>query len=247
MGKGAVRTVTNSDCFLLTETAALIIALAIDEQSPATVRTQPTGPRPRVGDSERPPAIFGQTGTVAPATTRRLPFRSGPPMRFRAGVIFGAETGSLPKQTTGMGLGVGMHVGWFEITGSGWYWMERAAPAMQPQSGGNVSLFYGELRACANLNRAGQWGLCAIGDAGWMRVKGYGVDNPLTSYSAMFSIGWGAQWSVEIKKHVYFRIAVQSTANLTRPLFVFQPGNEPVHQPSNFSARASAGVEMLIW
>lgn len=247
MGKGAVRRVTNRDCFLLTETAALIIALAIDEQTRAAA-AKPTPPPRGVRDDERPPALFGQSQTGAAGTTKRLPLLPGPPLRFRARAMFGAESGSLPSPTTGFGGGVSAHISWFSVDLSGWYWMERTALGARADSGGDVSLFYGELRACGRLwNQVGEWAACAIGNGGWMRVAGFGVDIPRTVYSGMISAGAAAVWSLRLQKRLYLRIDVQALANLTRPSFVFQPGDELVHKPSALSARASAGVEMLIW
>ncbi len=245
MGGGGVRTVTNADCFLLTETAALIIALAIDEQSPPP----PVPKQPAVGvkDGERPPAVFGQTGTVTPTATTRLPLGGGPPLRVRARAMFGAESGSLPRGTTGFGAGVSGHLKGWSLGVSGWYWMERNAPAATPDAGGNVSLFHGELRGCIRQHWAGEWGTCVVGNAGWMRVQGYGVDTTKTAYAGMIAAGFASLWSLQLQKRVYLRIDIQAMWNLTNPVFVIQPGNEIVHEPSTFSARASAGVEMLIW
>jgi len=246
MGKGAVRAVTNRDCFLLTETASLIIALAIDEQTRAARTGAPSPAR----DSERPPAMVGPDprATATASTTTAAGPSSRPPLRLRACAVFGAESGTLPKRTTGVGAGVSGQLGRLSLDLLGWYWMERSAPGMEPGSGGDVSQFYGALRLCAGLlHVAGTWGVCAVGNAGWMRVAGYGVDVPRTVYSGMISVGGAVQWSLRLQKRLYLRLDVQFMANLTRPAFVFQPGNELVFEPDVLSTRASAGVEMLIW
>ena len=153
-GLGGTRTLTGKDCTELAETAAFLIAVAIDPSLPGTAQpvAEPQPPaQPAPPPPPPPPVAPPATPEPAPRTVVERPL----PFSVQASGFGGAWWASLPRRQTQLGASVGAAIGRVQLELRGAYALEDIerelgmdAEGMQSEGTLAVSSISFELAAC---------------------------------------------------------------------------------------------------
>ena len=167
------------------------------------------------------------------------------PLSFRVGVWGGADAGSLPGVSGGLGGAVALVVGRQRIEiGVAVRPGTEAHLAGRPTAGGSVDLVTGSLGTCRTL-LAGRFEMapCLSLEAGRMHAKGFGVSSPDEAEQPWIAASGGGLFTWWPASRFGVVARVDATVPLARPTFVLE-GVGPVHTPSPVAGRLSAGVEL---
>jgi len=241
------RSLSGADCALLTETAALTVALAIDPEAVNVAEEDPTA---FMSDDDERPSVIAKL----PDELARIPdalVERPHPRRRLLGLILratvGGDAGSMPGLITpGLGAAIGPRWGLWRLEFTGTYWFEqRARLGDDDDVGGLISLWVTSFRGCRDLLQlSGMWSACLGVEAGKMAGRGFGVDLPETG-SEVWLAGTGSvagTWN--LAKFLYFRTELQLGAPVYRFRFVITPGDQLLHQPWYLHTRALTGLEL---
>lgn len=195
-GTSVERVLEDPSCAVLTETAALMIAVTIDPNAVTRPPPEPVAPKPVAA----PPPVVPVVAERAEPTRRscdvgRSRLRTSPrDLRPCVGLEarVGMQLGILPR-TVGAGIGADIAITWsrlrLELGAS--HWFRRAARSTDdPPTGGELGLTAGSLGVCARLGRRSfELPLCAGAELGAIHGRGVGIDEPRTE-----RVPWAAAW-----------------------------------------------------
>ena len=260
------RTLSDRDCAVLADAAALMIAVALDPEvvlptpeSPATDEAPPPQkPEPRPESKPAPQPRKQPPPTPKPAAARPdcLP---GPTLLKRpaaernrlrptcgaVGAMFGLLIGPLPSLAPGVGGYLAALWPRLRLELGASHWFEQSARGDADEAiGADLRLTVADLGACYRLGfrRAG-FGFCGRGTIGVMRGIGVGIVNPREDRLFWSTLGLGvrAGWSPVRRLGMFARATVWAPIRTTR----FSVGGVGVvHEPSLIGFSALAGAEV---
>ena len=196
-GASVDRVLDDPSCEVLSETAALMIAVTIDPNAvtrPPPPRVEPppepAEPQPEIVVAAPEPAKVVTPPRSCDAGPSRLRTDLRPCVGLEARAI--AQLGILP-QTAGAGIGGDLAITWARLrleVSAAHYFTRTARTSNDPVQGGELALTAGALGACARLGRrAFELPLCAGGELGAIHGRGIGIDEPHTE-----RVLWAAAW-----------------------------------------------------
>lgn len=251
-GTRGERILDDKSCAALAESAALIVAMAVDPAIALTMdepAAAPPAPTTSASEPEppAPPPVAAPTPPRAD-TPSMVPVTPPPSQRPRPRVLVAAGGDVLgyvfPRATLGVSLSVGAIVGPLRFDVGGHYAPssehDLAAPA---GASGSFELLLARARA-AWLWSIGAWelGPMAAFEAGRARARGNGLSTSLEARTPWFAGSFGA-----LASHRFGRFAVTGEvsliAPLTRPAFIVE-GAGTVHTPAAVAIRAGLSVEV---
>jgi hypothetical protein len=255
------RVLDHPSCGKLLDAAALVIALAIDpagvstQQSPvvsASPESLPPAPEPASAPAPTAAVATPPPPSVFPSPPRRAtptpgPTAPGAPLQYPLSVFGLVGARALPSLGPGIGAGIGLSRGHFELGLVGRYWLPRSQPVPGTESSEiSVAWLAAELRGCA-VPWLGAWRLrlCASAGAGDISGRGVGVDKSRTRHTAVPTFSAGAFLGYGLGRASPF-VGVSSDWLLLRPrLGVMQ--NDDIIEVYKSSALALSGVLGLIY
>jgi hypothetical protein len=250
-GATGERELRGASCAEVVDGAALIVALAVDPaavaRASARAETDEASARRRqIDDDEAPPAGSVLTPRARPpapgASTRSAAAR--PPWGGRIRGFVAADWGSLPSAAPGLGVAAAVTRGRLRGEVGLAYWLQQRAPASaDPGAGGDLFLVTGTTRACAIVTAAAL-AVCGGLEAGSMRGRGYGVDQPASGAALWLAptLGVGRAWRWR-SFGLWTELAL--LAPLTRAHFTLDTVGE-VHRAAPLSVRAVVGGEVTL-
>ena len=256
------RDVSGASCEELAEVGALIIALAIDPELPASVVGD--GDRAAGGHSAESSEESGSKDAVpahspSPASDaekhpqlrapRRAPESAPPPSGQRPGLDIGVsaivDTGSLPRVAFGPRLVVAAHFSTvqIEVLAGG---LPRVRDVIERRPGedvgGKVELWGGALRSCALFGDRVRAGPCAGFEIGMLHAQGFGAED-WTAHQRPHWVagGVGALALMRLKGVVSARMGTEVQIPATRPQFEIE-GVGALERPAPVVVRFELGL-----
>lgn len=265
IGEGR-REVVGATCPELSQTLAVILALAVDPgartgevagidlRSPAPAATASAGSvaAGRAAASVTPQATPTSNVAVANPARRDLGVSSAAPSApRRASASFGVsalmlgETGMLPSPSIGPSLVLRYSVAaWtLELGASGLLRRWAPLPEADSNKGGDISWLGAHLAGCwQRLARSSSSvSLCLGFEAGELRGEGAGVDERRTARSPWLAPLLNTVGRASLSSELAFEARLGLALPLHRPQFGLD-GYEPFHRPGALSARALLGL-----
>ncbi len=235
-GQIGQRSIEASTCQSVADATALIIALIIDPDAVAAQAQLPKGKmvpaKPALGPP--PPAPPTQVATVRQ------------PLDVLASIYAQGRIGALPKADVGMGFGAGLVGRRWRMELQGTYGLRRdqvAYLASQQNTYGRFSIFTGALAACLNLgSTALAFGPCAITEAGFVSVDGYGATHRFSQRAPWAALGAGGYLSFAVGRHLLALLQADAMVPVWRPEYVFRDLPGVVYQAPAVGGRLLVGV-----
>jgi hypothetical protein len=230
------RRVDGATCAEVAGAAAVILALASDDDAPPPVDPpsppiEPPAPR---RDPAPPPA------EIAPATPPDLL-----PRIWDLAALGGVDFASLPAPAPGFGVGVALGVGRnrFELRAMAWL-PERATLTSLADVGGDVALYAGTLRYCRSLVHGTiDLAPCAGFEAGALVASGVGVATPTSGAGPWLAPELALAGTALLGRRFALALDLDGLAILARDRFVITRGGQ-VFQPPKGTARAVLGLRV---
>jgi len=227
----ATRELNGASCGELASAAAVAIALSI--QTAEAEKTPPAAPEPPIAPP--PPA--------APAAVRPVVDVAPPPVRVSAALLAVGDVGALPHVAAGGELNVALQRGRFGAIA-----LVSGFPPQQtsvtPLTGGQFTLVFGGLLACANRPRTSATAeICAGGELGRIVGEGTGATHPRVG-GALWAAG-RAEVGVAVPISSDWAFVAQAAAvfPFVRPTFQIN-GMAAGYQPAVVSGRVGAGLQL---
>jgi hypothetical protein len=240
-GEPRHRTLNGKSCVEVTDAAAVLIAMSIENAAPPPTPTATPTPAPSATASNVASSESARSRTDAGTAPHR---ERPPPNRLRASVGAGAlfDTAALPGPAFGVAAGAALRTGAARF--------EAQADVLFPETvaladgaKADISLLSGALLACL-AHDTSQLALlgCAGFELGRLSGEGRQVTDPhiASALWAAIRAETGAELSLSPALHLTGRIGL--TMPVTRPEFVLD-GNL-VHRPAAVGLRALLGVEL---
>lgn len=251
------RVIEDASCELLTEAAALIVALAVDPVAVMNRQAEPARPAPgpsALPDPEgaAPPPDDARSPTaepdpVGPADPGPPETESAPSGRVRGAVRVSPLLGAFVLPGLGGGLELAGLVRIGQVSGEayGRYWFPRDERVEgDPALGGVFRSWAAGLRGCGWLGRgAVSFPLCGALEVGQIIGRGTGVSDSRTGFGTW--AGGNATAGVAWSPAPQFAIlgAVEGTVAIARPRFEIT-NIGVLHQPAPVGMRAFFGTEV---
>jgi len=248
-GNTAVRELDAESCAVVTDAAAVILALAIDELGhPADA-----GPPMDASDASIP-TVDAQVAphVPAPPSTTDLPpvadttdagaaASSSLPLVLFATAA--SDTGALPRTAFGVGGGLGFIASPLRVEATLAFWPAVSAEVGAASRGGSFTMLVGELRGCA-LAEPGLLSLGACAGPGFtsMRAEAFGVTTPISTGAAWASLVADGVALARLSRRFSLRASAGVAVPFARPPFEIE-GVGVVHRPSAVALDLGAGVE----
>lgn len=236
-----------SDCTLLADAAALVIAVTVDAQATAAALEQesrdapaaaevppkPAVPSPTPIAPELPPASAAPPTPVevrsAPATRRPLP-PSRVPIGVSAGLAGGMSLGVIPGISGGVEGSLGLQLGQAQLVLAGHHWFATTADAeAQPSAGIRAAASGGSIRGCYALSEGRvDIPLCGGIDLAAIHGQGQGTQVNPQSFRDLW-IGATASAGVHVRLGRRFALSARADgiAALRRPAAFLSIDGEP--------------------
>jgi hypothetical protein len=236
-GQPRERRLDGETCAQVTGAAAVVVALAIDDEGPArraelhpaSAQVQPPEP------AEVPPPDIIVTPSVAPPASSRR--------EWDIGAIGGVDAKSLPAAAAGLGLSAAVDLGADRIELGATAWLRRRATlASLPSVGADVSLYAAVLRYCRWLvRRTVDLGTCGGIEVGALVVTGVGVLSPSSGPERWLAPQIGVLGAVRPASRLALSVAIDGLAPIFRDQFVIVGAGE-VYRPPSVTVRAVLGA-----
>ncbi len=266
-GRLRERTLTDGDCAVLADAAALLVALALHpEAGSSDARVAAVAAAAREEPAPHPPPARDHPGTTtgddvpsrptpptARAGARQSPKRERPrrartPIQGTATAWVGLALGALP------GAGAAVRVsGAISFPLRGTFGLRIAFPltyeperrgrfADRPELGANLHLVASGAAVCPE----GRWKrvtlpVCAGLEAGAIVGRGVGIDEPKTDAVPWLAVPLSAGLDVGLGHHVVLSLAVEGLFPILRPVFVVT-GLGDVFRPAPAAMRLLGGL-----
>lgn len=210
-----VRTLVANSCAQVTDAAALILALTLDDAP-----SEPSAP------------------TSAPPPTRP----TGSPLGVAARLSFALDGGTLPSAAPGLNATLAILRGRLRLElGVTYLFPRRGVNASNV--GGDIALLSAGVRGCVALLRGPiEPRLCAGVEGGAMSGTGVGLPTPASGASPWWGLFAGAAVALSLSSHLSLHFAVDAGLSVASPDFVVDDV-VLVHRPSTALARGASGVE----
>lgn len=250
-GTRGERILDDKSCEALAESAALIVAMAIDPAIALTIDEPPPPPPPPPATTTEPePPAPPPPVAPPPKADTPSPAPVAPPVREPLRPRFVVAAGGdvlgyvFPRAALGASLSVGTIIGPFRFDLAGRYspLSEHSLDAPAGASG-SFELLLGQARAAWLWSLGGFELGPAVGfEAGRARGRGHGVSTSLEARTPWLAGSFGA-----LASHRFGRYAlsgeVSLIAPLTRPAFIIE-GAGTVHTPAAVAIRAGLSAEV---
>ncbi len=241
-----VREFPGQTCDVLTDTAALVVATALDpslafgpEPEPPDPEPPPESePQPEPPDPEPPPESESEPEPPVPVEPSEPPLAGA----VRAGTV--GNLGPLPSMAPGMGAAAALLRKRLRIELGFSYWFpRRAAASTQPGAGGDIQLWVLSTRACwAPRVPLGELPLCGGIQAGPMRGDGRGLGAPASTRLPWVATELGAAFVLRPLSYLGVWIGADLVVPLTRPGFGIDDLG-PVHRAGAIGGQAMVALE----
>lgn len=261
----STKTLRGPTCDELTETAAVLVAIAIDPRlAGLPVAAVATEPPAKVDAVVPPPASAERDEPLAPSTARSRPLapttsQDPPPLRF-------APTSPVPpprlrRAHPGLDLrlagggGFNLQPGFagvataaLGVEGHRWrveagvrYWPPKQA--VQSQATGRFQLISALLRGCAvpSVNSLA-FPLCGGVSVGGIHGRGVVVDRTAAAWFPWLALTAGPSMRWRVHQRVALWVGADVVVAVLRGSFVVQPLREPVHRPGAVGFTTAAGL-----
>jgi hypothetical protein len=251
-GSSGERTLRASSCEELADTAALVVALAID---PARVAAHEARVSAEQGDASAPPA--GADAAPAPDAGPSSPSvqpeaipsaDTQPPSSAFVGERVTVGNGVAPGIVGGGSLLVGWEHGPWRLDLAGVAWSPRRQSLDGASSvGGRFTSYEGALRGCVRIARlVAEPFACAGAEIALIEAQGYGIDHPSSSARAWIgpTAGLALAWVLAPS----WRLAADLSAAmpLSRPTFVIDV-DRTTYRPAVLSVQSGVGLELRLF
>ncbi len=234
------RRVDGATCAEVAGAAAVILALASDDDAPAPAEAAPISPPPVAS----PPSTSGDVDPAPPVIPPAAVDASSPRV-WDVAVIGGVDFTSLPGPAPGFGVGVRLAVGpsRLELRATAWL-PERARLASRTAVGGDIALYAGALRYCRMLVEGRiDLGPCAGFEAGAFVASGVGVTTPTTATGPWLAPELALLGAAHLDSRIALTIELDGLVVLARDRFVVTQAGQ-VFQPPQGTARALVGLHV---
>ncbi|MCH9682562.1 MAG: hypothetical protein K0V04_14085 [Deltaproteobacteria bacterium] len=244
-----IREFPGQTCEVLTDTAALVIATALDPSLAFGVEPEPEpepgpepGPEP---DPEPEPVEVEPPPTVEPEPELTpQPEPAEPPLggAVRAGAV--GNLGPLPSAALGMGVAVALLRKRLRVELGFGYWFPRPASSSIPGAGGRFQLWAVSARGCwAPRLPLVEVPLCGGLQAGPMRGDGTGLDAASTIRLPWVATELGGAFVVRPVSYLGVWLGADLVVPLTRPGFVIDDLGV-VHRSRAVGGQAMVALEV---
>jgi hypothetical protein len=264
-GVAGERSFSSNSCRAVSDAAIVTMALSIDptlelprdfgnrEQTAAPAPPAIAAPPSPKSQADKPAA---QNSASSPQSSRRieLAHEPGPRVEPFARSLLGWRSGSLPKSTAELGLGLGVSRGRASIyTTLSLSPPTTAYSQKTPNAGGTFAMLAGEFAACgALLDRRLRLSPCIGVGYTQLFAKGIGVEPRRHGNLSWVSLLGGLQASYRQSRHVALLLGADVQVASNRPSAYlldqnYPPGIDTIFRPDLLAYRLHAGVEFRLW
>lgn len=234
-GTRGERTLEDSSCAALAESAALIVAMTVD---PIAVVDDPI-PAPSPSPAPPPPAIVPSP----PVVEHIEPARVSPPRAhsFILSAGAGMHAGAFPRPAVAVQLGLGLELARVRLDAIA-RWSPRARHPLETPAGAGAAfdLLVAQVRAAHLFS--GWMGPAVALEVGRAAAAGYGVSTPLSGSAPWYAVSAGVLGSVR-RGDVGLGAELMAVIPLGRPDFVVENAGV-AHTPAAIGLRASLTGEV---
>jgi hypothetical protein len=232
-GREGERHLEESDCRVLTDAAAAVLAMSLMPEAPA--------PSP-----ESPPLL-----SPPPAESAPPPPAPPAPPRFALGSLATAGYGTLPSVAAGAGLEAAFYpLARLRIEASFVRWLAQSSSASGQDFGGRFQLTTGDLRGCVSLlGRSVTLGPCLGIDFEHIDAYGVGSSTPNGGSADCWSPLAGALLRWTPARWLGFIALVDVAVPITHPSFVIERSpatadNFYIYSPAGATVRSEIAAEV---
>jgi hypothetical protein len=271
-GTTSAREVRGATCEALADTAALVVALAVDPEalsrsSSPLPAPPPAGPTPAAPATKRPavppakkPPPAARVGGPAPVIARTGPQpRPEQPApapdpdfrRWRASAGLVGDLGTMQDLAAAVEVGAGVVLGPVRLDAAFAFWLPQSAEAQDDaRYGGTLGLEAGALTACALLPPLAravgprfEIGLpCVAFELGRMHADSENVSKPGSGADLWAAVRGGAAAAWAMQPWLRLRMRLETVVPVVGPKFVLG-GVGAVHEPG-VAGRATLGIDV---
>jgi hypothetical protein len=236
-GETRRRELRDDACQALADSAALIVALAIDPGAGVRAR--------EVVRAEERPAPPSPPPRPPPRDARAKPPSPGVRVRALVGAAAAVDTSTLPTAGAGFTLSAGAAFDALSIEARGSYFPPQRAESNEG-TGGDVSLATGGLRLCYEGWRPDRFtlGACAGMDLGAAMATGFGVRSPGSGKALWAAPSLGARGSYRMVGPVDAVASLEALVPLVRDRFVLSSPPGEVHRLPAATGRLELGLRV---
>lgn len=249
------RSLSSADCEVLADTVALVIAIAIDprvvpmgdsgqqealeEQAAAEVQEPPqedVPPEPVVSEPEpAPPSNAPEARPVDPAAR--------PAVRAAVRAAAAAGVGLLPGLAPGVDAAVSLLRGRLRVELGFAWWFERMVALVGAEGRAGLRAWSMDARGCFVPSvSVVEFPLCGGVEAGLMRGRGLGIDEPARTNIPWVAVDLGPSIVFGPRRFIGLWLGVDLVVPVTRPTFAVD-GERTTHRPAPVAGTAVLGVE----
>lgn len=214
------REVAGAGCVTVTDAAALVLALAVEQQAAIDLATAAPPPAPQ-------PA----------ARPTRVESGPAPRVALAASLLVGGRvgTGMLPEADLGVsaGLAIGRGDLWMELEGTSWIARELDVAG----GGAEIDAETAAVRGCW---RPRVWVPCAALELGRVRGQGQGFEDADAGAALWLAVTPGLGVAVSLGDGWYLSARAEVAVTLSAPRFTM--AGAPVHAPGHLIGRLTAGI-----
>jgi len=260
------RSLDADSCAELAETAALLVAMAVEPSRSSAAGEDATAPEQDGSSSlesgspvvplvplttEVTPSTnaAGSRQDIATTVGESLPSANARPsgrrpIRVVTALQAGFGYGPLPRGGATLDLRVGVGGRHVRVAVVGGFWPDVEAPSeSSPSASVRARLWTGGLRICGvPAWRTAEFPVCGGADAGAMRAFGESItnsDDDTTAYVAV-AVSVSAEWW--FRRWVGLSAQLEGLATLLRPRFYIDPADSPAHTAAAGGVRLIGGV-----
>jgi hypothetical protein len=245
------RTLSATDCEVLADTVALVIAIAIDPAvavasvEPPPARAEPAEPTADAFPPEAPAPPAEATRTPHPETPERPRPRGAvrPQPRGAVRVAGAGALGVLPGFAPGVDGAAALLLGRLRLELGFVWWFERVVDLVGADGRAGLRAWSLDVRGCFVPSVPGvEFPLCGGVEAGLMRGRGFDIDEPNRVSLPFVAIDLGPSIVWVPRRPVGLWMGVDLVVPVTRPAFSVD-GQPPTHKPGSVAGTALLGVE----